>query len=460
MEYLFQKRAEVLTRADVVVCGGGTAGTFAAVAAAREGKKTVLIEKFGGLGGSVSMGLVTPTMATYIWLDGRLRDPQNSYLAAELDRRCIEAGAAAVRGTQRYHDPLLMKGILEAMAQEAGVEILLYTTVLDAVKEGDTVKAVIVSDKEGIHAVEGSIFIDATGDGDLSVLAGAQYTHGNPKTGKNQPISLRYTVSGVDMRAFASSVSDGSISLSDGRLAYSSCVLQDGKREVEQIMKRAKDAGDLTKEDLAYWQVFTLPNRPDTLACNCPEIFDLVDGTKARDLTNAQLYGKQAIRRHLAFYKKYFNGFENAYISEIAPMVGIRESREIVTDYVLTLPEAADFAKFKDCVAQTNYPIDVHGFGDEYTDEHAGKKESDKPWFEVPYRCLVVRGIDNLLVAGRPIGGDFFIEAAIRIIPTCRATGEAAGLAASLALDSGVSVHALDGRRVHDAMVDRGADFI
>ncbi|MCQ2432351.1 MAG: FAD-dependent oxidoreductase [Clostridia bacterium] len=458
--YSYSVPADVRTHAEIVVCGGGTAGTFAAIAAAREGRKTVLIERFGALGGTSSMGLVTPTMSTHVMVDGVLRDPQNSYLTAELDKRCAEAGAGTISRTTRYHDPLLLRGVLEQMAMEAGVEIMLYTTVLDAVKDGNRVKAVIIADKEGVHTVEGDIFIDASGDGDLSVMAGAQYTAGNPKTGKNQPISLRYSVGGVDMQAFASTVTDGSIYLMDGGVAYAHCTVQDGSRQVEQIMKRAKDAGDLTPEDLAYWQVFGLASRPDTLCCNCPEIFEHVDGTKAYDLTHAQLMGKQAVMRQLAFYKKYFCGFEHAYVSEIAPMVGVRESREIITDYVLTLPEAVDYAKFPDCVAQTNYPVDIHGFGDEYSDEHAGKKESDKPWFEIPYRALVVKDIENLLVAGRPIGGDFFIEAAIRIIPTCRATGEAAGLAAALALDQGVSIHDLDGIFVHDAMIARGADFV
>ncbi len=461
--YIYQKELSAACHADIVVCGGGTAGTIAAIAAAREGRSTILIEQFGALGGTASMGLVTPTMSNYIKYHGEPADVQNSYLAAELDARASAAGAMTLRGTQRYYDPVLLGSLLEDMAAEAGVAIHLYTTLLDTIMDKENpkrVRAVIIADKEGIFAIEGKIFIDATGDGDLSVMAGAAYTHGSPKDGKNQPISLRYTVSGVDTVAFASSVSDGSIYLSDNRCAYASCVLQDGKREIEQIMKRARDAGDLTPEDLAYWQVFTLPNRPDTLACNCPEIFDHVDGTRAHDLTNAQLCGKRAVTRQLAFYKKYLRGFEHAYISAIAPMVGIRESREIAADHILTLQEAAAYTKFADAVAQTNYPIDIHGFGDAYTDEHVGSGDCEKPWFEIPYRSLVVRDTENVLTAGRCIGTDFFVEAAIRIIPTCRATGEAAGIAAALALEQDVSIHSLDGVLLHQTMAERGADFL
>jgi hypothetical protein len=308
-----------------------------------------------------------------------------------------------------------------------------------------------------MHVIEGKLFIDCTGDGDLSVLAGAAYTKGNPQTGKNQPISLRYMVSGVDMQAFHETAPD-SISLWDG-CCYAACTTQNPRTSVERIMAEARDNGDLIPEDLAYWQVFTLPSRPDTLACNCPEIFDRVDGTSAADLTNAQISGKQSAMRQLAFYKKYFKGFDKAYISGFASMVGIRESREIATDRILTIAEAKRYAKFDDAVAQTNYPVDIHGFGDEYTNEHVDGIENEKPYFEIPFGSLVVRDVDNLFVAGRCIGCDFFVQAAIRIIPTVRATGEAAGIAAAICAKEGINAHEVDGVRVHNTMVERGAEF-
>lgn len=458
--YRFETDAGLLDSADVVVCGGGTSGVFAAVAAAREGKSTVLIERFGALGGTPVQGLVLPTMSTKVKLDGVLRDPQNSYLTAELDRLCEEAGIGFRRGSQRYFDPLVLGVLLEKMAVEARVKVLLYTSLLSAVKEENRICAVIVSDKEGIHAIEGKVFIDATGDGDLSVMAGASFTSGDPRTGKNQPMSLRYLVGGVDIPAFASTVSDGSIRLYPDGGCYASCVKQDGTKEVERIMAAARDAGDLTPEDLAYWQIFSLPNRKGTIACNCPEFFDRVDGTKASDLTNAQLEGKRSVFRQLAFYKKYFRGFENAYVSDIAAMVGVRESREIVTDYVLTISDVASYRKFEDGIAQSDYSVDVHGFGDAYSDRPASTEASEKPWFEIPYRSLTVRGIDNLLVTGRAIGCDFFAEAAARIIPTCRATGEAAGIAAAEAAERGIPVRSVNGREVREKMIAYGADFL
>lgn len=450
--YTYQKQITVLAEADVVVIGGGTAGVFAAVAAADEGAKTVLIEQFGALGGSSTMALVTPTMSTHV-----AGAPMNSYLAKQLDDLAMARGAMQIRGVSRYYDPTLLPVVLEEMAVNAGVEVYLYTTLVDVIRDGKTVTGIVVSDKSGLHVIRGKQFVDCSGDGDLCVLAGAEYTKGNPKTGKNQPISLRYLVSGVDMKAFHETAPD-SISLWDG-CAYAACTKQIPTNGVERIMAEARDAGDLIPEDLAYWQVFTLPNRPDTLACNCPEIFDRVDGTEAADLTNAQISGKKSAVRQLAFYKKYFKGFENAYISGFAQMVGIRESREIAADHILTLAEAAQYAKFPDAVAQTNYPIDIHGFGDEYTDEHVKGVETDKPYFEIPFGSLVVRDLDNVFVAGRCLGADFFVQAAIRIIPTCHATGEAAGIGAAICAKENTDAHAEIGVRVHDTMIARGAEF-
>lgn len=450
--YTLQKTCDVLASYDVVVVGGGTAGVIAAIAAANEGASVALIEQFGALGGSSTGALVTPTMNTHV--EGV---PMNSYIVTELDRLALARGAMSMRGVSRYYDPILLPVILEEMAVGAGVSLYLYTDLVDVVKEGKTIVGVFVSDKSGMHVIEGKQFIDCTGDGDLSVMAGAAYTKGNPKTGKNQPISLRYMVSGVDMQAFHETAPD-SVSLWDG-CCYAACTTQNPRTSVERIMAEARDNGDLIPEDLAYWQVFTLPSRPDTLACNCPEIFDRVDGTSAADLTNAQISGKQSAMRQLAFYKKYFKGFENAYISGFASMVGIRESREIATDRILTIAEAKRYAKFDDAVAQTNYPVDIHGFGDEYTNEHVDGIENEKPYFEIPFGSIVVRDVDNLFVAGRCIGCDFFVQAAIRIIPTVRATGEAAGIAAALCAKEGINAHEIDGVRVHNTMVARGAEF-
>ena len=180
--------------ADIVICGGGTAGAFAAIAAAREGKDVLVIEQFGMVGGSATAALVTPVMHSHIQ-----GDPPCSYISEELHKRLEALGACDESG--RDFDPTMLKVVLEEMCVEAGVRLLYYTFMPDVVMRDGKVEAVVIANKAGLSLVKGKIFIDCTGDGDISVRAGANYTCGNPETGKNQAISLRYMMEGVDTKA-------------------------------------------------------------------------------------------------------------------------------------------------------------------------------------------------------------------------------------------------------------------
>lgn len=333
--------------------------------------------------------------------------------------------------------------------------------------EGDRLEAVVIANKAGLSQVKGKVFIDCTGDGDVCVRAGAEYNKGNPETGKNQPMSLRYVVDNVDFAALreffeeqkkATGINSNADVAPDGSSMYASCC--SGLQEVtlSPTFEKAKAAGDLTPEDHSYWQCFGLRGRPGSIAFNCPEFFEHIDGTNPQDLTLAQITGKEAIRRQLNFYKKYFKGFDKAFVSEIAVMVGIRESREIVADYVLTAEDVYAKRKFPDMICQSNYPIDVHG---RVLNNQALRPTADDgmPWYEIPFRSLLVKGKENLMVAGRCIGADFIAEASIRIQPSARATGEATGIAAAMALAQGVSVHQIDGAKVRERMIEKGAHY-
>ena len=452
-------RLPVSKEADVVVCGGGTAGVFAAIASAREGKDTLLIEQFGSLGGTATNGLVTPLMTVHI-----PGNPQCSYLYNELQALLLELGAGNKGGTA--FDPLMLRYALEKLCVEAGVRLLYHTFIPEVVREGDTVTAVVVANKSGLSLVKGKIFIDATGDGDISVRAGASYNKGNPETGKNQPMSLRYIIDGIDMHAladfFASEAARTGIQKNagvwnDGKEMYADCC-RGSEVTLKAVFEEAIAAGDLTVEDHIYWQAFGMPGRYGSIAFNCPEFFENIDGTDPDDLSISQVKGKEAIVRQLNFYKKYWKGFEKAYIAEIAPMVGVRESREIITDHVLTAENILGKQKFADMIAQSNYPIDIHG--KQLTNRYLVEPADDgKPWYEIPFRSLIVTGLDNLLVVGRCIGAEFIAEASVRIQPTARSTGEAAGIGAALALQSGKTIREVDGASVRAIMVEKGANF-
>ncbi len=453
----------VTAQAEVIVCGGGTAGAFAAVSAAREGRSVLLIEQFGTLGGTATLGLTTPLMHSHI--DG---NPKCSYLTEEVTTRLRALGAANDAGNE--FDPLLLSTVLEQLCAEAGVKLLYHTFVPEVVTETvdgfKRVKAVVLANKAGLSLAEGRIFIDATGDGDVCVRAGAGYRQGNPETGKNQPMSLRYVLSGVDTVALGqffqsvaerTGVSKAASVWADGKGVYAHCCTNEPVT-LTPIFEQAVANGDLVPEDHFYWQMFGIPGCSGALAFNCPEFFTHIDGTDPDDLTLAQVNGKRAILRQLAFYRKYFKGFDNAYISAIAPMVGVRESREIDTDYILTAEDVLSKRKFPDMFCQSNYPIDIHGTT--LNNRRLSQTSDDgKPWYEIPYRCLTVKGIDNLLVAGRCLGVDFIAQASTRIQLTARSSGEAAGIAASLALQNNCSPHAVRGEDVRARMQQNGAVY-
>ena len=459
------KNAPLYCKTDILVCGGGTAGTFAAIAAAEQGKNVLLVEQFGSLGGTPTNGLTTPLMGTHIQ-----EEPHCSYITEKLNEKMIRYGGMDAE-TKRMFDPVILKIVLEEMCEEAGVTVLLHTFVADVVREGPKVSAVVIANKKGLQRIEADYYIDATGDGDVCVFAGAEYRKGNPEMGgKNQPISLRYIIGNIDIQALSKFTKEemdrtgihlGAV-LSDwrtGKETYYASVTAAADCTFTEIFKKAIANGHLTEDDLAYWQVFSIPGRNDSLAYNNPEFFDCVDGTDPRHLTFTQIQGRKRIMRHLAFYKKYMKGFDNAYISDIAAQVGVRESRNITAEYVITGEDLIAKRKFKDHFSQSNYPVDIHGRQLDFK-EREGYIDDGKPWYEVPYRSLVVKGIDNLFVCGRCLGAEFLAEAALRIQITMRSSGEAAGIAAAMAMDLKILPREINGIDVRNTMKEKGAVFL
>ena len=449
----------VFAEAEVVVCGGGTAGAFAAKAAADMGRDVIIVEQFGSLGGTATNGLVLPIMHTHI-----PQNPQCSYISNIVRDKMIALGAASANGAN--FDPIVLKAVLEGMCDEAGVKILLHTFIAETIVNDGKLEAIVVANKNGLGLIKGKMFIDATGDGDICVRAGAGYTKGNPETGKNQPISLRYMVSNVDIEALGmfvreliekSGKNSGASYDADGSI-YVACCAGD-KWTFSELFDEAIANGDLTEEDKAYWQGFMVTGRKNTLAFNNPEFFDEVDGTDPTHLTKTQIAGKQRILRQLQFYKKYLKGFDNAYISDIAAMVGIRESRNIETEYVLSASDLLRRVKFDDMFCQSNYPVDIHG--KVLHCENIKEPVNDgKPWYEIPYRSLVVKGFDNLFITGRCLGAEFLAQSSLRVQHSCRASGEAAGIASAIALEKNVLPREINGADVRNVMIEKGAFFV
>ncbi len=449
----------VFAEADVVVCGGGTAGAFAAKAAADMGKNVLIIEQFGSLGGTATNGLVLPIMHTHI-----AENPQCSYISNIVRDRLNELGAAFNDGAN--FDPLVLKSVLETICDEAGIRMLFHTFIAETIVNDGKLEAVVVANKNGLGLVKGKIFIDGTGDGDVCVRAGAGFTKGNPETGKNQPISLRYLVANVDVHAFGEFIKEHiektgktyGASYDGDKTVYVACCAGDHWTFAD-IFDEAIKNGDLEEDDKNYWQGFMVAGRENAIAFNNPEFFDDVDGTNPDHLTKTQVRGKQRIIRQLQFYKKYMKGFEKAYIAEIASMVGIRESRNIETEYVLTATDLLRRVKFDDMFCQSNYPVDIHGKKLNF-EENLSPVDDGKPWYEIPYRSLVVKGIDNLYITGRCLGAEFLAQSSLRVQHSVRASGEAAGIGAALALDRNVLIKDIDGAEIRGIMIEKGAKFV
>ena len=273
-------------------------------------------------------------------------------------------------------------------------------------------------------------------------------------------MSLRYLLGGVNTQAFWDYLEklsrpddaprprpenyDGAVTLNPGK-----------HWPLKPLFLQAIDEGQLTREDALYWQFFTVPGRRDAIAFNCPEFFDFHDADDAENQSRVQAEGKRAILRQLSFYRARIPGFEHAYLSEISAMVGVRESRRAVTDHILTAGEILGRARFDDAVCRCNYPVDVHGRD---LNTYALSGNDREPYYEIPLRCLIVRDAENLLVAGRNLGSEFIAQSSARIIPTCRAMGEAAGLAAALSIRDQKPVREIGGKRVREEMSRMGAD--
>lgn len=429
-----------MTIYDVIVVGGGTAGTAAAIAAARRGAKTLLVEKSGALGGSSTLGLVTPLMSNEI-----AGKPLNEGLNLEIVERYDHWAKRADEGDPTWHDPVLLSIVLEEMVLEANVTILYEATVTGVDVVDKKIKEITVATRGGSERLAGTVLIDSSGDAVVARLAGCPVKTGNEE-GKSQPMSLRFIVSGVDQEKVRSAFESVGITLAYPR--FSAGFHEAKESPIGEWVRQAIADGVLAEDDLGYFQFFAIYGRPKDLAFNCPRLagFDVLDPWQ---VSRAYSLGRQKIFRIMDFLRRYLHGFEEAYVSNIAPLIGIRESVRIVGEYTLTEEDYLECRRFPDAICKNRYPIDIHnpsGVGTtlKYLPEGA--------YHEIPYRCMLPQAVDNLLVTGRCISAAFAAQAAIRIIPNCRTLGEAAGIAASLAVTQNKSVKEISGEQVRALM--------
>jgi hypothetical protein len=438
--------------ADIVVCGGGPAGINAALAAGRSGAKTVLIERYGFLGGMSTAALVYPWM-TFHTVEGK---QVIAGTAQEIVDRLMAENASPghVRDTVGFvrtitpYDPEVYKVLIVDMLREAGVQVLLHSLMDEAVVEGDRIVAVKLATKSGKYEIKAKQFVDTTGDADLAYLAGVPCLQGRDGDSLTQPMTMKFRMRGVDLAKVKRYM------LEHPDEFYKKTPFD----ELEQLplsgvlgyFKHWQEADLPINRDQVLF--FTGPG-PDEVLVNTTRVQGL-DSTKLEDLTEGEIQGRKQVRLVADFMTRHLPGFENASISSVGTQIGVRESRRIDGQYALQVDDVISGRSFDDCIARSGYPIDIHDPSGKGV--QAAWVQGDGA-YDIPYRCLLPKGIANLLTAGRCISTSHEALATTRLTPSCMATGQAAGTAAGMAVAQGVTPAELNIARLQERLIRDGA---
>ena len=423
----------VLYSVDVCVAGGGPAGTAAAVMAARNGAGTVLIERGVALGGLAVLGCVYPFMDTHA------PDSDTPYVA-EVKERLRQHGIEPFDGVtqQTWHNPETLALIYDEMCAEAGVEILYQAVLVDTVLAGHAITACIVQTIAGLAAIRARIFIDGTGDAFLARAAGAPYEQGYEKTGNNQPLSFRFEMGGIDVerlyRYVAVELQEDWCKSKPPYFEIAEAMHRKQRYKLEELMARGVESGEITQEEAEYMQAYTIIGKNGVMSMNCPEIPVRFSAADPVSYSKAVTYGRKMMHHIADYLIRRLPGFEKAFISREAAMLGARESWRIRGRHYLTEDDYHDQSRFPDAVCRTAWFIDAHG-------EKVSEKLPAGGFYEIPYRSLVTEEIENLIVAGRCISASFILQASMRIQPTCMSIGEAAGIAAAWGLSRNIAAN-------------------
>ena len=424
-----------MAKYDLIVVGGGTAGCAAAYTAGKLGLKTLIIEKNIHLGGTITSGLVVPAMKSS---KNQINTDFYNDLINEL--RAI-GGQVTYQNNPGWFNPELMKIALDSLMAKANVDTYFDTHITAIELDNREIKNITISKeilsvyndkiqqskKTLSEPIETRYVVDATGNCEIGKFCNCKFLE---KKSENQPVSLRFMMSGIDLNVFSKWLleydRDRNVTTVEdigGQIHLSTAYTWDMDRAwaLRPLFKDAEDKGILKPHDSNYFQVFTVAGMPDTIAFNCPRIIDYTDMNKPEEVSKALQDGRQSILRLADFCKRYFPGFEKAYISNIADMLGVRVSRRIKGKYIYTADDIITSKKFKNPVVVSNYPIDVHS---RKKDQSTLRVVKD---YELPLESLMSADIDNLFVAGRCISTDFMSQGAIRVQASCFAMGVGLG---------------------------------
>ena len=401
---------------DLIVAGGGVAGVAAAVSAAREGLQVLLVEQTGVAGGEMTNALVYPFMRYTLRKSGRVLA---AGLFAEMRRRWEAFGEPS---WEAY------KFVFDDMLTEAGVEMLFHAQIFDAATDGRRITGISVATCSGRQELHARMFIDATGDGALFALAGCDCQLGRPEDGFCQPMTTCFRLGGVDVERFKAE-----------------------RPALEQRYHERQAAGQMTnpREDIL---VFYGPGE-GIVHFNTTRVIRH-DPTDPLSLSRAEILARRQVKEMVAFLREESEACAHCTLLSVANRIGVRESRKLKGVHVLTADELETGVHFKDTIALGNYGIDIHNPTGTGTVVH---KLADEAYYCIPYRSLLPKEYDNLLVAGRCLSATHEAQSAVRIMPTCICMGQAAGTAAAVAAKTGRTLPDVDITAVRQRLTENGA---
>jgi hypothetical protein len=409
---------------DVLVVGGGPAGVGAAFAAARAGLDTLVVEQFNCLGGVATAGGHGHICLYSAWGDSTR---VVGGIPFEMAERVTTAGYGIYNNSSSDFEVEGMKLVLEQMAEECGLRILYHTFFCDTVVEDGEIVGAIVQNKNGRHVIRAKQFIDCSGDGDVAARAGCAFAYGDEQDKRCQPVTLMFTIGGVEIdqvNAF--------------RQKYQQEHPDDphGPWKLAGVWAAAQRNGDMRPFQSGIMGWWWTPTRPDHLGINFTHVID-IDSTKAEDLTRATIEGRKQAYESIAVYRKYIPGMERCFMISTPNTIGIRESRRIETEYILAKEDLIAEKTFADSIGYGSFFIDVHncsGIGMDAKTHYPRKGFK----YQIPYRILRPKAIANLQVAGRCAGTTHEALGSLRVMPQCGVMGEAAGVAAVMAVRQGI----------------------
>ncbi len=445
------------TKFDVLVLGGGVSGCCAAIAAARAGQKTLMVEKNGYLGGALTACGVGPMMTFHAGGQQVIFG-----IMQELVARMQAAGGSLGHiadskeycGTVTPFNTEVMKRVLDEMLTEAGCEILFHTMLAKVNMAKGCIESITVCNKDGLNDLASTVYVDASGDGDLASFAGAPMTYGRESDGAAQPMTMNMKYCNVDTDALLAHIveNEGDFAmLRNGTNPFAPRIPLD-LANFKDAFTAARESGEIDFDRKAVLMFCT--DRKGEFILNTTRVLEH-DATDAASLTHAELLGRQQCAQLDAFMRKYAPGFAHALLEITGPSIGVRGSRQLVGCYTITQEDLMQKRKFPDAIAHSGYPIDIH-------DPKGAGGESifltgDKPYYSLPYRAMVCDAVHNLIVTGRCVSATFEAQAGIRTTPTVGALGHAAGVAAALAAQNGGDAKAVNIAQLQAGLMAGGA---